>query len=142
LPKRADTKVNLGFKEDGWLGWNAPAMTAKETTLDTLDTILSTVERGFVAVASDIGEVKSEIGDMKSEIGKMKFTMATKEDVRTIVTEEIGPIRSELRLIRDDLDDLSEKFENVSGFRKEIDHALERIAAIEKRLPKDRSIAG
>jgi hypothetical protein len=31
---------------------------AKETTLDTL---LSTMERGFAAVASDIGEVKSEV---------------------------------------------------------------------------------
>jgi len=27
-----------------------------------------------------------------------------------------------------------EKVENVSGFRKEIDHALERIASIEKHL--------
>jgi hypothetical protein len=33
----------------------------------------------------------------------------------------------ELRGIRRDLDDLREKVENVSGFRKEIDHALERI---------------
>jgi hypothetical protein len=61
--------------------------------------------------------------------------------VRTIVNEELGPIRSELRLIRDELDDLSEKFANVSGFRKEIDHALERISAIEKRLRDDKKIA-
>jgi septal ring factor EnvC (AmiA/AmiB activator) len=106
-------------------------MTAKETTLDT---ILFTVERGFAAVASDIGEMKSEIGDMKS-------AMATKEDVRAIVRAELEPIRSELKLIRDELDDLAEKFENVSGFRKEIDHALERIAAIEKRLRDDKRIA-
>jgi septal ring factor EnvC (AmiA/AmiB activator) len=106
-------------------------MTAKETTLDT---ILSTVERGFAAVAGDLGEMKSEIGEVKS-------AMATKEDVRTIVNEEMGPIRSELRLIRDELDDLSEKFANVSGFRKEIDHALERIAAIEKQLRNDKRIA-
>jgi predicted nucleic acid-binding Zn-ribbon protein len=113
-------------------------MTAKETTLDT---ILSTVERGFAAVASDILEMKSEIRAMKSETGEMKSAMATKEDVRTIVNEELGPIRSELKLIRDELDDLSEKFANVSGFRKEIDHALERIAAIEKRLRDDKRIA-
>ena len=60
-------------------------MTAKETTLDT---ILSTVERGFAAVASDIGEMKSEIREMKSEIGEVKSAMVTKEDVRTIVNEE------------------------------------------------------
>jgi hypothetical protein len=107
------------------------AYAARETTLDT---ILSTVERGFAAVASDIGETKSEIREMKS-------TMATKEDVRTIVNEELGPIRSELRSIRDELDDLSAQFANVSGFRKEIDHVLERIAAIEKHLRSDRRIA-
>jgi hypothetical protein len=42
-------------------------------------------------------------------------------------------------LIRDELDDVSEKFGSVCGFRKEIDHALERIAAIEKAAAKRRS---
>jgi hypothetical protein len=32
--------------------------------------------------------------------------------------------------------------ENVSGFRKEIDHALERIAAIEKNLGFDKKLRG
>jgi hypothetical protein len=41
-----------------------------------------------------------------------------------------------------ELDDLSEKFANVSGFRKEIDHALERIAAVEKHLRNDKRIEG
>jgi hypothetical protein len=62
-------------------------MTAKETTLHT---ILSTVERGFAAVARDIGEVKSEIVEVRS-------AMATNEDVCTIVNQEMGPISSELR---------------------------------------------
>jgi hypothetical protein len=53
-------------------------MAAREMTLGA---ILSTVERGFAAVASDIGETKSEIREMKS-------TMATKEDMRAIVSEE------------------------------------------------------
>ncbi len=55
-----------------------------------------------------------------------------------MVREELEPvgtrltsIEAELGSIRREVDDLSEKFENVSGFRKEIDHALERIAAIE-----------
>ncbi len=93
----------------------------------TLDTILSTVEGGFAAVASDIADIKS--------------TMATKDDVRAIVHEELRPIWSELKSIRSDLDDLAEKVENVIGFRKEIDHALERIAAIEKHLGLDKKIA-
>ena len=101
-----------------------PDMAMKKTTLDT---ILSTVEGGFAAVASDIADIKS--------------TMATKDDVRAIVHEELRPIWSELKSIRSDLDDLAEKVENVIGFRKEIDHALERIAAIEKHLGLDKKIA-
>ena len=57
----------------------------------------------------------------------------TKEDVRTIVNEELAEIRSDLGSIRRELDNLNERVVNVSGFRKRIDHALERIAAIEKR---------
>jgi len=34
-----------------------------------------------------------------------------------------------------------ENVENVSGFRKEIDHALERIASIEKHLGIEKKIA-
>jgi hypothetical protein len=36
---------------------------------------------------------------------------------------------------------LRENVENVSGFQKEIDHALERIAAIEKYLGIEKEIA-
>src|ERR1700681_2790220 len=86
----------------------------------TLDTILSTMERGFAAVAGDIADIKS--------------TMAAKDDVRVIVAEELAPIHGELKSIRRDLDDLRQKVENVVGFRKEIDHALERLAGIEKYL--------
>ena len=67
--------------------------------------------------------------------------MATKQDVRAIVAEELAPIHAELKSIRRDLDDLREKVENVVGFRKEIDHALERIRAIEKHLGLDKKIA-
>jgi hypothetical protein len=99
-------------------------MTAQETTLGELG---ERIDRGFKAIADDISDLRNDI--------------PTKEAVRTIVSEEMGPIHSELRLIRDELDDLSEKFANVSGFRKEIDHALERIVAIEKRLRDDKRIA-
>ena len=86
-----------------------------------------------------------EIGEMLAHVVEH---MATKEDVRAIVREELEPvearltsIESELRLIRRDLDDLRERVENVSGFQKEIDHALERIGAIEKHLGIDKKIA-
>ena len=65
---------------------------------------------------------------------------ATRDDVRAIVRDELAPIRSELKSIRRDLDDLREKVENVIG-QKEIDHALERIAAIERHLGINKKIA-
>lgn len=86
-----------------------------------------------------------EIGEMLAYVVEH---MATKADVRAVVRAEIGPIEarlssieSELRDIRRELDELQEKIENLSGFRKEIDHALERIAAIEKHLGIDKKIA-
>jgi chromosome segregation ATPase len=106
-------------------------MNAKETTLGELG---ERIDRGFKAIADDISDLRND--------------MATKEDVRTIVRMELEPvetrlasIETELRSIRRDLDDLQGRYENVSGFRKEIDYALERIAAIEKRLRDEKKIA-
>jgi predicted nucleic acid-binding Zn-ribbon protein len=85
-----------------------------------------------------------EVGEMLTYIVEH---MATKDDIARLdrridkLSEQITSIEGELRSIRRDLDDLMEKFQNVSGFRKEIDHALERIAAIEKHLGLDKKIA-
>jgi archaellum component FlaC len=103
---------------------------SKETTLSELGEMM---ERGFAAIASDIAEIKS--------------TMATKEDAARLdlrldrVETRLSAIELEVAAIHRDLDDLREKYENVSGFRKEIDHALERIAEIEKKLAKENTIA-
>jgi archaellum component FlaC len=58
------------------------------------------------------------------------------------IDAELRSMRAELKGIRTDLDDLREKVDNIHGYRKEIDHALERIALIEKRLGIDTKIAG
>jgi tetrahydromethanopterin S-methyltransferase subunit G len=50
-------------------------------------------------------------------------------------------IDRELHSIRTELDDLHEKVDNITGYRKEIDHALGRIAAIEQHLGLDRKIS-
>jgi chromosome segregation ATPase len=92
----------------------------------TLDSVLSTIARGFTAVADDIADIKSK--------------MATKDDIANL-GGQLTSVERELKSIRRDLDDLREKVENVSGFQKEIDHALERIAAIEKHLGLDKKIA-
>ena len=78
----------------------------------TLDKILSTVERGFTAVAEDIADIKGK--------------MATKDDIAGIM-EELADIKRRLK-------DVEAAVEDHAGHSKEIDHALERIAAIEKHL--------
>jgi predicted nucleic acid-binding Zn-ribbon protein len=113
------------------------AKTRTKKSKVTLDSVLSTVERsfadlegkmdrGFAAVADDITDIKSK--------------MATKDDIANL-GGQLTSVERELKSIRRDLDDLREKVENVSGFQKEIDHALERIAAIEKHLGLNKKIA-
>ena len=73
---------------------------------------------------------------------------ATKDDVRDIIREEVPQIvgeetkdiRAELALIRRDLEALTDKIDNIIGLPKEIDHALERIAAIEKHVGLSKKI--
>jgi hypothetical protein len=50
---------------------------------------------------------------------------------------QLRGIRAELKGIRLELDDLREKVENLLGYRKAINHVLERVAAIEKPLGID-----
>jgi hypothetical protein len=72
--------------------------------------------------------------DILETVNFIKDRMLTKDDVCIIVREELRDVRSDVKAIRTELDELREKVDNIAGYRKEIDHALERIAAIEKRL--------
>lgn len=90
---------------------------AKAQSLDAkLNHLTRLVEKGFAAVATDIGR------------------LPRRNDVRDIVREETKDIREEVASIRRDLEELTRKVDNIVGLPKEIDHALERIAAIEKHL--------
>jgi hypothetical protein len=61
--------------------------------------------------------------------------MATKDDIASLAGQ-LTSVERELKGIRRDLDDLREKVENVSGFRKEIDPSApsKSIWAWTKRL--------
>jgi DNA repair ATPase RecN len=50
-------------------------------------------------------------------------------------------IERELLSVRTELDALNDKVENMLGYRKEIDHALERLSAIEKHLGISKKVA-
>jgi uncharacterized membrane protein len=69
----------------------------------------------------------------KEDVADIRATMATKNDLAYIL--------SELKALRDDLDALREQVQNITGYRKEIDHALDRIAAIERHLGVGRKTA-
>ncbi len=57
-----------------------------------------------------------------------------------IIDTEFSDLRTEVRTIRKQLDELEKASRNFAGFAKEIDHLLGRIAAIEKHLGLHSSI--
>jgi predicted nucleic acid-binding Zn-ribbon protein len=81
----------------------------------------------------------NELGEM---LGHVVEHMATKDDIKNMTTkadvaalsDQVTSIERELRSIRRDLDQLTDKVDNIAGYRKEIDHAFERIATIERHL--------
>ena len=89
---------------------------AKKVTLDGLAVLIS---KGFASADKTFAAVADDIADTKNR-------MATKEDIAGIM-DELADIKRRLK-------DLEAAVEDHAGHSKEIDHALERIAAIEKRL--------
>jgi hypothetical protein len=91
---------------------------------------------GKETTVKELGEMLTHVVDhmaTKDDIVDLRKTMATKDDIGNLAGQ-LTSAEHELKSIRRDLDDLREKVGNVIGFQKEIDHALERIAAIEKHL--------
>jgi predicted nucleic acid-binding Zn-ribbon protein len=117
-----------------------PHMTAKKPNKKrkvSLDSVLSTVKRGFADLEGKMDRGFAAVAD---DIADIKTKMATRDDIANL-GGQLTSVERELKSIRRDLDDLREKVENVCGFQKEIDHALERIAAIEKHLGLDKKVA-
>jgi chromosome segregation ATPase len=106
-----------------------------EATANAFAGLTKTVERGFATVAEDIASIRTEL---KGDIDNLRIEL--KSDIAAL-GGQIADIERDLKQMRRELNDLSEKVENVTGYRKEIDHALERIAAIERHLGINRKIA-
>ena len=103
----------------------AKLTTTVERQSDALAALSKTVERGFSAVAEDIAAARD---DLRSEF---------KRDIAGLRQEThdgFASIREELRDIRQRLEALEEAARNSAGLTKEIDHLMERVRAIEKRL--------
>ena len=99
---------------------------------------------GRKTTLKEIGETLAFIVERMSTKDDLK-NFPTKHEVRTIVgeiiEEKLKPISEELASIRRDLEELKGKADKSAGLTKEIDHALERIAAIEKHLGLNKKIA-
>ena len=75
-------------------------------------------------------DILDAVNYIKDKVDQLptKEDVLTMEDVREIIQEELRDVRSDV------------KVDNITGYRKEIDYALERIAAIEKHLGIERKI--
>jgi hypothetical protein len=78
-------------------------------------------------IIATLGEVVDVFGERFDKIDR---DMATKADLTKLDTS-----------LHRELETIKEQLKNVAGFGKEIDHALERIAAIEKHLGIEKKIA-
>jgi hypothetical protein len=114
---------------------------AKPRSLDAkINALTHLVEKGFAAVSSDISHRptnSSVAGIVESYIAHLP----TRKDMSTMFDERLQPLSAELRSIRKDLERLTETVDNITGLPKEIDHALERIAKIERHLGLNEEIA-
>jgi flagellar biosynthesis chaperone FliJ len=91
---------------------------------------LSEFIRDHMATKSDLADFKVELNTDFTQLEDKLEKLATKNDVAALN-----------RSISRELEAITQQQKNVSGFGKEIDHALERIAAIEKHLGITKKIA-
>ena len=82
-----------------------------------------------------------ELGEMLAHVVKHMATKDELTEFREETAENFRELRVELAEIRRDLDELKLRVANITGYGKEIDHALERIAGIEKHLGIEKRIA-
>jgi chromosome segregation ATPase len=104
----------------------------------SLDIILSTMERGFASVAADIEATDEKIDGVKT---KMIDQFEHVDAQFRSANDHLRDISSELAAIHRRIERLEEPGASNAGFAKEIDHALKRIAAIEKHLGINKKIA-
>ena len=100
---------------------------------DILETLTFIKER--MATKEDVRDIAREV--VREEVPSM-IEAAIQKTVPPLMEEALRPIYRELHAIRDDLEDLRHRVKDMAGYRKEIDYAFERMAAIEKHLGIDR----
>ena len=105
-------------------------MEAKETTLKEVGEMLAYVVE-HMATKDELAATNTELKSFRQEFNE--FRDETRQNFREI--------HAELADIRRDVEGLKSRADNSAGYSKEIDHALERIAAIEKHLGIEKKVA-
>ena len=104
----------------------SPYMATKTQTKErkaTLDSVLSTVERGFAAVADDMTDIKSKMAT-KDDIADVKSTLADHTKILNDHTRDLAIIKKDL----------------TTNLDKRLQLEV-RVSAIEKHLGLDKKIA-
>jgi ribosomal protein L29 len=111
-----------------------------QATKEAFAKLTETVERGF-AVAEDIADIRARMAT-KDDLAAAKAELKGEiNDLRTEMREGFASVRHELRDIRRAIENLQTRVGNMEGYSKEIDHLMERVRAIEKRLGIETKIA-
>jgi hypothetical protein len=114
---------------------------AKETRLTELREM---IERGFKAVAEDIGDMRKDMAT-KEEVADIKTEMMDQfkhvEKQFHALDARLQGIASKIAVIHRRVERLEELGASNAGFAKEIDLLLTRVTAIEKHLGIDKKIA-
>jgi len=102
-------------------------MAAKKTTLEELGEMLAHVVK-HMATKEDIADVRRE---MTTNLEKLETKLTA---FQTETAENFRDVKAEVADIRPIVKNLQARVGNTEGYSKEIDHALARIARIEKHL--------
>ena len=84
---------------------------------------------------------KEDIADVRRDMATRDELAAARDELRAEMREGFASIREELRDIRRVVENLQTPVGNTEGYSKEIDHALARIARIEKHLGIEAQLA-
>ena len=102
-----------------------------------LDTLTSLVEKGFAAVAEDIGSIKERMAT-KADLAELRLELHT---FRTETEVGFRSLRRELADINKRLDLIEQNYANLKGVTKEIDDVRRRVRDIEEHLGLNKKIA-
>jgi hypothetical protein len=83
----------------------------------------------------------AEVGEMLAHVVEHMATNDELKEFREETAENFRALRAEVADVRRDVEELKSRADNSAGYSKEIDHALARIAAIEKHLGIEKKIA-